>query len=149
MRIDPEDYEPLKGFFLWMCDRVLPGQRELPEEANPSFALAFFEARSLAMARQSLALGIGDILEETNDISAQTVEAIDAELAQQGLPTLSHVRARFARAVRAILKRGSIRTETDYYALRNVVDDLPETEREGAWQILAEFERRVVPPSAP
>jgi hypothetical protein len=143
MRITAADYEPLKAFFGAMIDRVLPDAAFLPTDQRPLAVLAAFEARSAAIARKSLAMGVADMVEMCFGLSPVQVAAIDAELEAQGIPTLTTVRARFSSRIRRILEKGKIRGEVDYHALRNVVEALPEEEQSQAWQILASFEARM------
>jgi len=140
MRIDQSDYEPLKAFLGWMSEHVL----EIPpgSASNPMAVLEKTKDQSMARARQGLGMAVGDIVEMTDRCSPEQVAMIDAALAADGLWTLSHVRARFGREIRAILKRGSVRGESDYYALRNAVETLPDSEQAEAWQMLAAFEAK-------
>jgi len=138
MRVTAEDYGPLKAFLAWMAKHVL----RVPESLSPEAVLAGFESRSMSTARKGLGMAVGDIVEMTDRFSAEEVGALDAALAAEGLPTLSEVRARFARTIRAIMKRGNVRSEREFYALRNVVEAMAEPERAEAWRLLGEFESR-------
>lgn len=142
MRIDRDDYEPLKAFFVWATKHILPTS-SLPPDQHPEAVLAGFEVESMAKARVGLAMAIGDIIEMTENFSTAQVAAIDATLEAEGIVTLSAVRARFWSRIRRVLKRGTIRGERDYYAVRNVVEALPEEEQGKAWQMLATFEEKM------
>lgn len=144
VRIAAEDYESLKAFFAGVSNIVLPRLDSLPAEKHPLAVLERFESGSMARAREGLAHAIGDIVEVTEAFSAGQVAEIDAALAAAGLLTLSAVRVRFGRAVRAIMKRGRVRSEREYYALRNVVDAMAEPEQAEAWGLLAAYEERIV-----
>jgi hypothetical protein len=146
VRLSREDYEPLKGFFGWMCDHILMRSVSLPEEAHPIRVLAEMERRSPARAREGLGTAIGDIIEMTQNFGSAPVAEIDEALRAQGLPTLSQVRAKFSSAIARILRRGSIRSETEYYSVRNVVEALPEAEQAAVWRLLADFEERLPRP---
>ena len=135
MRITAADYEPLKAFFAWMSDRIL-------QSRTPVEALERFEVQSMARARQGLGMAIGDIVEMTEAFLPGQVAEIDAALAADGLITLSAARARFGRTIRTIVKRGRVRSEGEYYALRNAVDSMNGPEQAEAWRLLAEFEGR-------
>lgn len=87
-------------------------------------------------------MAVGDIIEMSEGFSAGRVATIDAALEAEGIITLSAVRARFWSRIRRVLERGAIRGERDYYAVRNVVEALPEEEQGRAWQMLATFEKR-------
>jgi hypothetical protein len=143
VNIRADDYEALKAFFGWMVENVLVMPAGLPPEHHPIAALAHTEARSMAMARRGLRMAIGDLVEQTQDFPRDRVNQIDDALAASGLPTLSYVRARFWSKVASIMKRGRLRSEGEYYALRNFVDAMPASQSEEAWRLLADFETRV------
>jgi hypothetical protein len=144
LRVDPDDYEPLKAFFAWAADHLLGIPMSLPPDQHPFAVLAALEAGSPARAREGLAMAIGDIIEMCEGFSADRVAAVDARLAAEDIMTLTQVRARFWARVQQILKRGAVRGERDYYALRNVVEGLRPEEQSRAWQILDSFEARMV-----
>lgn len=144
MRVTAQDYEQLKAFFARMTNIVFPGAESLSVEKRPLAVLESFEGKSMARAREGLAHAIGDIIEAAEAISAERVAQIDAALAAEGILTLSAVRARFGRTVRAIMKRGKVRSEREYYALRNVVEAMAEPEQAAAWGLLAAYEERIV-----
>ena len=145
MKIIAVDYAPLKGFYGWMTDRFMTMPPGLAPEDHPLAVLERFEERSMAMARNGLALALGDILEDTGDLPPEQVLETDSALAAQGLPSLSEVRARLGRVVGGILGRGKVRDEREYYALRNAVELLSEDQQSLAWQLLGEFENRICP----
>ena len=140
MRINSDDYEPLRAFFAWGAEHLLGIPASLPSDQHPVAVLAALEAKSPARARDGLAMAIGDVIENCEGLSPDRVAAVDAILKAKGIMTLTTVRARFWTRVRQILRRGAVRGERDYYALRNVVEGLPEDEQSQAWQILAAFE---------
>jgi len=142
MRIEAADYAPLEAFCGWALEHLMQQQPALPADANPMAVLGAFEARSAAMARKSLAMAIGDILEMTGDLSMERLAVIDAALEAEGILTLTAVRARFGRVIRAVMKRGVVRNEREYYALRNVVESMIEPEQGVAQALLAAFETR-------
>lgn len=89
-------------------------------------------------------MGIGDTLEETQHWGLERVQKTDAALEKEGLPTLSAVRLEFSKTIASIMKRGKVRSEAEYYALRNVVEAMPDEEQCKAWELLAVFEERAV-----
>lgn len=105
-------------------------------------ALNGFEERSIATARKGLAMALGDIVEMTAGFPSADVAAIDTALRAEGGITLTEVRARFWTRVRRILEKGTVRGETDYYALRNVVEALSEDEQAVGWSLLAAYEEK-------
>ena len=87
-----------------------------------------------------LAMAIGDIVEMTSDLSTGQVAAVDAALKADGIITLSEVRARFWSKIKGIRRRGQIRNEVEYYALRNIVEALPGEEQAEVWDLLGAYE---------
>jgi len=142
MTVPPEDYASLKAFFGWMLTHVKPVPANLPAESHPMAVLDRIEAKSMANARKGLGMAIGDILEQCARVAGDHLQRIDTALAAYGLITLSAARARFERKVRGIVKRGAVRNEGEYYALRNVVEAMAGEEQDRAWQMLAAFEEK-------
>jgi hypothetical protein len=143
-RVTAENYESLKGFCVWFWRHQSLQWQDIGIAADhrPEPILNAFEQRSKAIAREAVRQSIGDIIEQTQSLSSKDVESIDAALAAQGLPTLSQIRIQFWSKIAGIMKRGVVRSETEYYALRNVVEAMPEVERGRAWALLGKFETR-------
>ena len=144
MRIAAEDYDDLKAFFGWMSGHWYERVLDMPPDLCPMAQLEQTEARSRSQARTGLAMAIGDIIEMTENLAPDQVARIDTLLDERGILTLTNVRARFWSRIRRLLERGAIKSERDYYAVRNIVDALPEEEQGRAWQMLGSFEQRGV-----
>ncbi len=92
---------------------------------------------------------VGDLVEASHCLQGNDLLELDASLREANLPTLSDIRVRFDRQIRRVLKAGKIRTETDYYAVRNSVDGVSdEADSANLWKLLAEFEARSAKDSA-
>ena len=143
MKVTAENYESLKGFFGWMVDNTMTMPSGLAPEGHPMAQLKMFEEKSAAIARQSLRLGIGDTIEDTMDWGAAKIQTADSALAALKLPTLTAVRLEFSRKILGIMTRGRVRSEAEYYALRNVVEGMGELEQAKAWDILGAYESKV------
>ena len=140
MKVTAENYEALKGFGLWLVDQRLGEQlARMKPESHPRFGIEQIERLSPAQARKSVGMMIGDLVEETEGLNERQLAAYDEALKNQGLPTLSEVRGQFSRRIRAIMKHDLIRSDDDYYALRNVADALPNGDRERAWAMLDSY----------
>ena len=50
-------------------------------------------------------------------------ERLDFELRARGIVTLSELRRRYSKACARIMKQGRIRNDTEFYLIRNVLDD--------------------------
>jgi len=141
MKITAEDYAPMKAFFGWMLDNGMPLPAGLRAGRHPMILLEAAEQKSAKAAHASLALAIGDLVDLFADIGKAQTQAFDEGLLRAGLPTLTQVKARHWTKVRSILKRGRLRSESEFHALRNVVEAMPEGEIDKAWAILAHYEK--------
>ncbi len=86
-------------------------------------------------------MAINDVVEFASDWPVSEVTACDRELSHLGLPTLSQVRVRFSKLVQRVVRRGQIKSDDEFYALRNAV------EQQGAdsaalWSLLDAYEAR-------
>lgn len=96
----------------------------VPPEAehHPTRVFAMMMARSPANARKGLRMAVNDMIEMCSDLSATEVAQLDARLVACEALTLTEARGRFSRKLRAVLKRGHIKTEIEYYLVRNAID---------------------------
>lgn len=144
MKVTADNYEALTAFFGWMIENVWPVSAASPPDHHPMNVLRAFVAKSPSMARKSLEIGIGDLLEQSQDLSLTQIQTIDAALRAAGLPTLTAVKLEFSNKVRGILSRGRIRSEGEYHALRNVADGMTVGEQAKARAMLDAFQMRDV-----
>lgn len=99
-----------------------------------------------ARARQGLAMAIGDCMEMAANWAPETIAAFNAECASTGLPSLADIQLRFWKTIRAIQARGHIRTEKEYYALREAVEMMADAAASRqAWEMLSAFEEKLAP----
>lgn len=75
-------------------------------------------------ALEGLRQAANDIIEELSDKPAAGIAALDEALRASGLITASEVRRRYASAYKRILKRGTIRNDTEFYLINGIVVDL-------------------------
>ncbi len=143
MKVTADNYDDLKAFWITLESWLHPEFLTLSEDLSPFKTLERFEAKSRAIGRQSLQLGIGDLLEDTACFSREDVQGIDSRLVEVGLPTLTSVRLTFWKRIRSIMDRGRIRSATEYYALRNVVEEMEADEQSKGWDLLGKFELAV------
>ncbi|WP_267388622.1 hypothetical protein [Sphingomonas sp. GC_Shp_3] len=138
MRIDPTEYARLRSWFSHMVPKVFPSDLLTPD-THPVAVLDRMAVKTPAKARSGLGMAISDVVEFTSDWPATKVAACDNEFSQFGLPTLSEVRARFSKLVQRVVRRGHIKSDDEFYALRNAV------EQQGAdavslWPLLDAYE---------
>jgi hypothetical protein len=120
MLVRPDNYEKLRQWLKHMVAQAMP--EWAGSEIDPVQVLDGFAKKAPAKARVGLALAVGDIVEMTNDWSSDRVALVDRELREAGLPDLSEVRVTFSKAVSRVLRRGSIRSEAEYYLVRNAAE---------------------------
>ena len=144
MKVTADNYEALAAFFGWMIDNVWSMPSGLPPEAHPMNVLRAFEAKSPSLARKSLASSIGEMIEQSQDLSLTQIQTIDDALAAAGLPSLTAVKLDFSKKVSGILSRGRIRSEGEYHALRNVADGMTGDEQVKAWAMLDAFQMKEI-----
>ena len=121
-----------------MVPKVFPPALLVPQ-TDPVAALDQVAAKSPGAARSGLAIAIGDVLEFMNDWPPNQVAKCDSELSQDGLPTLTEVRARFSKVVQRVVRRGQIKNDDEFYALRAVVEQHG-VSAETIWPLLEAYE---------
>lgn len=140
MRIEPAEYEQMRSWLGYMVPKVFASDL-LATGTDPVVMLDQMASRSLAEARRGLAMAIGDVVEFVGDWPAANVAKCDSELSQNGLPTLTQVQARFSKAVQRVVRRGRIRDDEEFYALRNAVEQKG-VDAEILWRLLRAYETR-------
>lgn len=142
-----DEYQTLKIFldchFSWY-------ERKYPTTppGSPSQFLEKIEESSLANAKKGLQMAINDIVEDTSDWTPQQVAEADAKFATAGTFTLTEVRRRYSKKYLRILKRGVIRSETEYYLVKGIVEgggiEPGATEGAQLQAMLSDFEVRFI-----
>lgn len=141
MQIETSEYESLRSWFSYMVPKVFSSDLLTPD-TDPVAVLDRMAVKTPAKARSGLGMAIGDVLEITSDWPASDIATCDRELSQLDLPTLSELQARFSKLVQRIVRRGRIKSDEEFYALRNMV------EQQGAdnatlWSLLSAYESRL------
>ena len=83
-------------------------------------AIRFGRSKALDGLRQAA----NDTVEMLTDLTPEQIEAIDQALQENNILTLSEVRRRYSAAYRRIVKRGAIKTETEYHLVAGLLADL-------------------------
>jgi len=143
MKISPEEYDQARAWFcvVWESLRKHAG---LLDKHSPISALDGIAATSPSKARQGLSMAISDIFSLMDSWPDTAVTELEAQLAEASLPRFADMRLRFDRAIRNIVRRGQIRNEREYYAIRNVIGTVRPNETILS-ELLADFERRTMP----
>jgi hypothetical protein len=116
------DYATMKAFLAFYTERYANLER-LPPEAWPIACLERLEGMGKTMAVKGLRLAINDYLDQSLIFDHKEVERLDSELRARGIVTLSELRRHHSKAYARIMKRGRIKNDTEFYLVRNVLDD--------------------------
>ena len=96
-------------------------------------------------ALDGLKQAVNDTVEDLSDHPFEYVQRLDAALREHGIITFSEVRRRYASSFKRILKRGKIKSETEYYIIAGVLADFSsiasEEERVVLGKLAAEYEQ--------
>lgn len=85
-------------------------------------------------------MAIGDMAEMSRSLSDDDAADLNRRLVEAGLPDLAAMQRRFDRKVARILKRGSIKSETEYYAITSTLDGADDAEREKLEELIGAYE---------
>jgi predicted transcriptional regulator len=148
LRTSPEreqELEELLAFLEFHQEHL----RRKPSGPPPAFTLRATVERIAGEHGRSKALegtrqAVNDVLEELSDLTRESVKVVDEALVAAGLVTLSSLRRRYSASYKRLLKRGSIKTETEYYLVNGLVVDqtsgLSPEERESFQRMLEKYE---------
>jgi len=135
-------YPQLRKFFEFYV-ALSPPVLGLSPEFHPVACLERLERMRASKARIGLRQAINDVVEMSLRLDPRQVSEIDTELRALGIVTLSQVRRQSARHFARIVRRGAIRNETEYYLVRNVLDDRAEEspeERKLLMKMVSQYE---------
>lgn len=116
------EYDELKLFYRIVVPAVFD-PRFIEGDANPVRVMERMEKSSPALARRALRVGISDAMTKLNDESPEALASLSAKLAEAGAPSIEIIRAYLSKKWAAIVKRGSIETDEQFYLVRELVDD--------------------------
>ena len=117
------------------------------EEAvlEPCTELDESELRAPKTSLKGWRMAVNDCIEMSSHWSIERVIAMDAALRKAGIVTLSEIRRRYSTRLAAILKRGTIRGEVEYYLAAGLVadtaSDLSAEERFKLQALVSQFEQ--------
>jgi uncharacterized protein with GYD domain len=116
------EYEELKQFFSFYSDRYLNIEGLAPE-SRPAACLETLEKMGMKMASNGLRQAINDCVVMSYELDHKEVAKLDDQLRSRGIITLSELRRRYSKNYAKIMKQRQITNDTEYYLLRNVLDD--------------------------
>lgn len=148
-KMSPEAQE-LARFVGFFYDRYMNAGRRFPPEVHPLRFVSEMAEKSPGQALSGLKMAVGDCIEMTSRWNCTRVEELDEALRSNGIITLSEIRRRYWRRFKAILERGKIRNEQEYYFVKAVSLDTstPMAEASVLELLLEDFEARSVPRQA-
>lgn len=136
------EYAKMKDFLSFYAEQYLKVE-SLPPEKRPIATLEALEKKSMKKAFNGLRQAINDCVEMSFHFDHREVEKLDSQLRSRGIVTLSELRRRYSKNYAKIMKRGQIKNETEYYLIRNVLDDPTEKapeERELLGKMISDYE---------
>jgi hypothetical protein len=116
------EYAKMKEFLSFYAEKYLDIVK-LPVEERPIACLEELEKKSMKKALNGLRQAIGDCVEMSFHFDHAEVEKLDSQLRSRGIVTLSELRRRYSKSYAKIMKRGQIKNGTEYYLIRNVLND--------------------------
>jgi hypothetical protein len=144
-KLSPSEYQELKSFLGFFSERFF-NTAGLAPERRPLSLVESMESKAPARAAEGLRMAINDCLEMSSRWKPDRVRALDAELRQHKLVTLSELRRRYSRDYARVVKRGRINSEVEYYMAKGILDggalDLKDNERHLLATMLQQYEQR-------
>lgn len=125
IRMSPEkeqEFDELRRFvdmYATNFMKIDPANSIHPSHVSQRIIATVGRSEALVGVRQAA----NDCLEGLQDLTLDEVRELDAALRTAGIITLSELRRRQSGKYKGILKRGRIRTETEYYMIKAVLDD--------------------------
>lgn len=106
-----EELDAFLGFFITHVHGIAADSPIHPNNTVKGVIAQFGPSKALAGLRQA----INDVIEATRPWQPAAIEALNAECSSRNLVTLSELRRRYSNRYKAIVKRGRVRSETEYY----------------------------------
>lgn len=129
-------------FFSTHVSGISPDNPIHPRNVRPGILARYGAIKTFAGLKQA----INDVIEETRPWSPEQVAAFNSECAKHGLFTLSELRRRYSGRYKSIVRRGRIRSDTEYYLVMGVLADVSrsedDSERQQLEQMVQEYESR-------
>jgi hypothetical protein len=138
MKVQAQDYDRMRAWFAHMVSATFPPDG-FRRDDGPLASLDAVAARFPARARQGLSMAINDLIEMTDGWPKEQVASTDLALTKAGLPSLSEMRKRLSKAVQRAVRRGRIKDDVEYYAVRNAAE-LSGDGQQPLWLLLAAYE---------
>ena len=115
-------YAKMKEFLSFYAERYLKADG-LSLDRQPIASLEALEKKSMKLAANGLRQAINDCVEMSLHFDHTEVEKLDSQLRNRGIVTLSELRRQYSKSYAKIMRRGQIKSEIEYYLVRNVLYD--------------------------
>ena len=119
------EYEELKKFYFHYWTHLAPWfPIAIDHPAHPVNSLFSLEQNfSPSRALTGLKQAVNDILEDVEDLSPEQIVAADTSLRSAGSATFTELVNRRAKLHKSILRRGKIRSDTEFYLVSSLLAD--------------------------
>jgi len=134
----------------WFFAASVAAKMHPPEaEANYRDALSKIKGKERSGIASGVKQGVNDLLHMADMWPLEKYEAVEAALSAKGLLSLERMQATLSRKHIAILKRGVIRNEEEYYIvaemLSDMSSDLSDAQREQLGAMTVNCESKIKP----
>lgn len=130
------------GFYATCVWGIDPSAQTHPINTLDRIVEDFGRSRAL----EGLSQATNDTIEDAARFSPAELEAIDSKCRSAGIVTVSEIRRRYSASFRRIVKRGSIRNDTEYYLVNGIIIDhtnsISDDEREALQHLIDRYEMR-------
>lgn len=146
-KINKDNYDNYKFIYtvIWEFQANLISI-DLNPEYSPINILNKWEKESEAKARKGLREGLIDILTGIKDLPNELLIELNLKLTSYKLPTIEILTSQIKNLPAKILSKGIIKNITEYYIIKEVLDDLDypitNTDKQELSMILFEFEKK-------
>lgn len=141
-----QEFQELSAYLMFYATCVMgldPASPHHPVNTLASIVEEIGRSKALDGLRQAT----NDTIEDTARLSAAELAELDGKCESAGVVTISEIRRRYSASFRRIVKRGSIRNDTEYYLVNAIVVDLTsdvsDEERQTLQALLDRYEARV------
>ena len=120
-QVEPS-YAQMRQFLVFYHDRYL----KLATDNGEGDIISHLDVLAKKNARKAIAglkQAINDCIEMSSHFSYSIVEELDTALSERRIVTLSELRRIYSKSYKKVLSRGYIKTETEFYLLRNILND--------------------------
>ena len=135
------EFEELTAFLRFYLVEIKGNSAALLQQSATEIIEKFGRSKALAGLRQAT----NDTIEELTGASDEAVALIDQALAERGLVSFTELRRRYSAHYKRLLKRGSIRDETEFHLVSGIVSDasakMPGEERVQLQRMIDAYER--------